>query len=145
MPVSEFSLDAEKFAKIVKGRLEEFTVEFVQDLNEHIVMATPVQFGNLRAHWWSALNSKPNATVGGTDKQGAATIARLNLSAVSIQPGDVYFMTNGAAYAMRIEYGFVGTDKLGRKYNQAPRAFVRRVLARAESIAAATAARVGAR
>jgi hypothetical protein len=145
MPVSEFSLNADKFAETVKGRLEEFTIEFVQDLNEQIVRSTPVKFGNLRAHWWSAVNAKPNASAGGADKQGAATIAKLNLSSAAIKPGDVYFMTNGAAYAMRIEFGFVGTDKLGRRYNQAPRAFVRKVLARADKIAAKTAARVGAR
>jgi len=31
-------------------------------------------------------------------------------------------------YARRLELGFVGTDKLGRKYNQAPRPYLRPAL-----------------
>jgi hypothetical protein len=31
----------------------------------------------------------------------------------------------GAVYAKRMEYGFVGTDSLGRTYDQAPRPFAR--------------------
>lgn len=31
-------------------------------------------------------------------------------------------------YALRLELGFAGTDKLGRKYNQAPRPYLSRVL-----------------
>jgi HK97 gp10 family phage protein len=31
-------------------------------------------------------------------------------------------------YARRLEYGFVGKDKLGRRYNQQPRAFLRPAL-----------------
>ena len=38
--------------------------------------------------------------------------------------GEVFMMRNNAVYAMRIEYGFVGTDSLGRHYNQQGRYFV---------------------
>jgi hypothetical protein len=31
-------------------------------------------------------------------------------------------------YAPRVEFGFVGTDSLGRKYNQAPKSFLRSAL-----------------
>lgn len=145
MAVGEFSLNVDKFVAETKGRLEEFCVEFVQDLNEQIVRNTPVDLGNLRAHWWSALNTRPPSPGGAADPSGASTIARLNLVGAALKPGDTYFMINGAAYAMRLEFGFVGKDSLGRNYNQAPRVFVRSVLGRAGSIAAATAKRVGAR
>ena len=145
-PPQQFALDVEKFTRQTKGRLEEFTVEFIQDLNEEIVLRTPVDTGFLRASWWSALNARPGAGAApGNDKAGALTVAKLNLTAASIRLGDTYFMTNGAAYAMRLEYGFVGKDSLGRSYNQSPRGFVRAVLGRAQSIAAKTAARVGRR
>lgn len=146
MPVAEFSLDIEKFVERTKGRLEEFTVEFIQDLNEQIVYATPVIDGNLRASWWSSLNTRPAAPASAKgDKSGAVTIARLNLTAATIRLGDVYYMTNGAAYAMRVEFGFTGKDSLGRYYDQKPQAFVRGVMGRAQSIAARAADRVGRR
>lgn len=39
--------------------------------------------------------------------------------------GRVYVDTKDVPYAMRIEYGFIGADSLGRVYNQAPRPFMR--------------------
>lgn len=34
--------------------------------------------------------------------------------------GDEAIVGNGSAYANRLEYGFVGVDRLGRHYNQPP-------------------------
>ena len=39
--------------------------------------------------------------------------------------GDTIVASYGMAYSLRLEYGFEGTDSLGRKYNQKPYAFVR--------------------
>jgi hypothetical protein len=39
--------------------------------------------------------------------------------------GDTIMASYGMAYSLRLEYGFEGTDSLGRKYNQPPYAFVR--------------------
>ncbi len=40
--------------------------------------------------------------------------------------GDVVVASYTTAYARRLEYGFVGTDSLGRTYNQQGRGWVRR-------------------
>lgn len=37
-------------------------------------------------------------------------------------------------YARRVELGFVGTDKIGRKYNQAPRPYLRPALHKNEAV-----------
>lgn len=109
-----------------KARSREFCVEFVQDLNEEVVRATPVDTGFLRASWWSSIGT-PIANAGG------GSIAQMNLVAAAIVPGDVYYAMNGAAYASFVEYG---TTKM------APRAFVRGTVARAANIADAAAQRV---
>jgi hypothetical protein len=36
----------------------------------------------------------------------------------------MFWMLNATVYAKRLEYGFVGTDSLGRYYNQPGRFFV---------------------
>ena len=51
-----------------------------------------------------------------------------------MKAGLVFWMTNNAAYARRIEYGFVGEDSLGREYNQKGRFFVRKNIKRAKQI-----------
>lgn len=47
-----------------------------------------------------------------------------------------------AAYAHRVNYGFVGTDSLGRSYNQSGRAFLESNVARFPSIVAKVVARL---
>ena len=75
----------------------------------------PVVTGNLRNSHVSGLNGSTALT--GADSY-VLTIAKAKL-------GDA--ITGGwtAAYAARIEYGFNGTDSLGRTYNQAPQFFLR--------------------
>lgn len=141
----DFEVAIGRFVEKANSRIQGFCIEFVQDINEEIIRATPVDTGFLRASWWGAIDSPEirAAVKGAEDKAGSGTVARLNLT-VATDPvaGHAYFLMNGAKYAMRVEYGFVGTDKLGRRYNQAPRAFVRGTLMRADQIAEATAIRI---
>jgi len=111
----------------LKGRVKEFCVEFIQDINEQVVEATPVKTGFLRNSWYAGLNSEP-AGPGGT-----GGVAALTVVAADLKLGDIYYAVNGASYAVFVEYG---TSKMR------PRAFVRGVIDRADAIAAAAAARV---
>lgn len=120
-----------------------FAVEFIQDMNEAVVMATPYLTGNLRGSWYAGLNGQPDARQGPADA-GGGVVARMNLVVGGLTLGDIYYAANGAAYGLRIEYGFEGADSLGRIFHQAPNPFVRGTLDRAPEIAAATAARIAA-
>lgn len=136
-----FALELEKFVRGSQSKLDAFCSLFVQNLNNEIVRATPVDLGWLRASWHASLDAPPSAgEAGAADASGAQTIARLNLVASQMRAGRTYYLRNGAVYAMRVEFGFVGTDSLGRYYAQAPRAFVRRTMERADAIARATVA-----
>jgi hypothetical protein len=115
----DFEMQLEQFGQRLTDNLERFSQQFCQDLANEIVSKTPVRTGFLRASW------KPN--VNGAD----ADPSTLNI-------GDVFEFTNTAVYARRVEYGFIGTDSLGRKYNQTGRAFVRGVLNQADQIASST-------
>ena len=130
----QFNLDIQKWVEKTKGRLDAFCSEFVQDINEEIVRATPVKTGFLRGSWWASIDA-PDVQAGTPDPAGTTVVARLNLVALDFKPGTVYFAMNGAAYAGFVEYG---TTKM------TPRAFVRGVVARAQDIAEAAAQRVAA-
>ncbi len=144
MITSTFNLDAALATlEAAKRKPLHFAVEFIQDLNEAVVMATPYLTGNLRGSWYASLNSQPAARSGPQDG-GQGAVGRLNLTVSGLVLGDIYYAANGAAYAMRIEYGFEGADRLGRVFHQAPRAFVRGTMDRAPEIAEATAARIAA-
>lgn len=130
----DFTVSIDAFVAKAKGKAQEFASEFVQDISEAVVNATPVKTGFLRASWYATINSPA----------GKGNVGNIGLVGADLKLGDVYYMNNGAAYAMRVEFGFVGTDSLGRKYNQPPRAFVRGTLDTAPTIAEATAQRVAA-
>jgi len=127
----DFKLDDAQFEKL-NGKVKEFAVEVIQDINEAVVQATPVKTGFLRGSWWAALNAEADGQ-GSQDPSGGTAIARMNLTLADLKIGDVYNAQNGANYAVFIEFG---TSKIR------PRAFVRGVLDRAQEFADAAAVRV---
>lgn len=56
--------------------------------------------------------------------------------------GDTIYLLNPAVYARRIEYGFVGTDKRGRSYNQQGRYFVAQTVAETPALAEGVVVRI---
>lgn len=125
MNAAEFKIQMSAFADKAKGRMQQFFTEFSQDLSAEVKQATPVKTGFLRNSW--------HVTINGED---AASVSELRI-------GDIFGYVNTAVYGPRVEFGFVGTDSLGRKYNQQPRAFVRDTVARSPVIADDTLARMG--
>lgn len=59
-----------------------------------------------------------------------------------IELGDIVMIVNPVVYARRIEYGFYGTDKLGRHYNQAGHFMLTQTMEEAPQIAQAATQRV---
>lgn len=117
-----------------KGLPLQFAVEFLQDMNEAVVYATPYVTGNLRGHWYAGIGSEPDAK-GGSPDAGGAAVARMNVALAALQLGDVYFAVNGASYGPFVEFGTSHME---------PRAFVRGAVDRAPEIAEAAAARIAA-
>lgn len=97
-------------------KLQRFAIEFLQDMNQHVVENTPVLTGNLRGHWYADLNGEPDAEAGTPDPSGGGAVARMNLALTDLKIGDVYYAVNGASYAGYVEYG---------TRHMWPRAFVR--------------------
>jgi hypothetical protein len=127
----DFKLDDAQFEKL-NGKITEFAVEVIQDINEAVVTETPFKTGFLRGSWYAGLNSAPDGA-GQPDPSGAAAIARMNLTLADLKIGDVYNATNGANYAVFVEFG---------TQHMRPRAFVRGVIDRAQQFADAAAVRV---
>lgn len=80
----------------------------------------PVDTGYLRNSLVSGLNGSTNLT--GAESYGMVL--------TRMRAGDIFESGWLAEYAMRIEFGFRGTDKLGRRYNQAPTYFLRHAAAK---------------
>ena len=86
----------------------------------------PLKDGFLRASFQVSLSTP---ILGFTEKKGKGPApqrdSEIELSLGGLGIGDDIYGVFSAAYAMRMEYGFVGQDALGRNYNQSGYGFVR--------------------
>ncbi len=115
------------------NNLRGFLVEFIQELNNAVVEATPVRTGFLRGSWFGAVGTPPEDEEGSA---GRTSVAEMNAAAVEMKPGETYYAVNTANYAAFVEYG---TRRM------APRAYTRNAIARAREIADMVATRIAAR
>lgn len=113
-----------------------------QDLSEEVIDGTPVDTGFLVGNWQPSLNAPTLALDEAGTGNGYAQ-SKMGLIVSQIKAGDVYYYVNNAAYARRIEHGFVGTDSLGRTYNQAGRHMVLAAIKRWPRIVDRAAAKIG--
>ena len=111
----------------VNGGLKALARQSVLDLAQNVVLDTPVDTGFLRGGWQPTIGGIPAPQGDGEhplDPGGGIAVANIGLKAAELEPGELFVMANFTVYALRLEYGFVGEDSLGRYYNQAGRYFV---------------------
>ncbi|MBX4872704.1 hypothetical protein HJA89_07285 [Rhizobium bangladeshense] len=98
----------------------------------------PVKTGNLRRSLMASTSTMP------TIKEGKETFTDTGVELViaGAELGGSIFLGFQAAYAARMNYGFVGTDALGRTYNQNGFGFVDAVAQRWPQIVAEAEATV---
>lgn len=94
------------------------------------LMSTPVQqggplpykTGNLRRSLWVSTRAMP--TVSGDNRALFEELQDYTAVIVSAPIGSTIYAGFRAPYALRLNYGFVGEDSLGRFYNQSGYGFV---------------------
>ena len=97
----------------------------------------PVKTGNLARS--VVVDNKPPRII-----EGPAT-GDYSLGIANIKPGDTIYIGWQAVYSRRMNYGFVGTDSLGRTYNQSGFGFAEAAAAKWPEIVGAEAAKLGGR
>lgn len=135
----EFKAALASWADKVGEQADALARQVCQETGFRVVYHTPLDTGFLRGSWQPSLGAIQTG-----DKAAASdSIADVALVCTGIKAGDVFYMTNNASYARRIEYGFVGQDSLGRHYNQPPRYFVRDTVAKYREIVTMSAQDLG--
>lgn len=138
-----FKLNLSKWRKKLDGKLDGLARQVSQAIAYRVVtlnMERALDTGFLAGSWQPSIG-EPKVRMSPTaDKSAGPVMADIALICAGMKAGDIFYMTNGAAYARRMEYGFVGPDSLGRVYNQAGRHFVRDGVAAAPEIVKQVAA-----
>ena len=104
------------------------------DALARVKQLTPVKTGYLRANWF-AVRGGDAIPVAGSPDQSNSVIAGLRL-------GDRVVLANPCVYALRIEFGYVGVDSLGRHYNQQGAGMMQQTYHEMPQIAARATARI---
>jgi hypothetical protein len=117
-----FIAQLQSFAQRFPEKMDAIARQTCQQVSENVITSTPVDTGFLRSSWQPSIG-KPQAGNGGEGMQGQAA-AKISFTVAQMKAGEVYYLTNNAIYAKRIEFGFVGKDALGRNFNQQGRFMV---------------------
>lgn len=144
-PGQNFTKAMDSWAHLAAAQLDALARQSIQELAERVVLATPVDTAFLRGSWQPSIGGYDMAAVGSPDAGGARVMSQTGIALSGLPLGETFYLVNNAVYAMRLEYGFVGEDSLGRYYNQAGRHFVGNAIVAWESIVAKTAAELGAK
>jgi len=125
----QFEAQVDQWVRDVPGKLEAFARQVCYETAFRVVQATPVVVGFLRGSWQPSIGAPQAVPTASADASGAKAMASVGLVIANLKLGDTFHMFNNAAYALRVEFGFVGDDSLGRTYNQQGRFYVTGTLA----------------
>lgn len=110
-----FSAQVSDWVRETKRTTTRVHRQAVQDFTEAVVGDTPVNVGHARRSWLGTTDAMPPIRPDLKEfNNGPAT----ELTIAMLSPGDTYWLGAQAAYVPRLNYGFTGTDSLGRTYNQ---------------------------
>jgi hypothetical protein len=116
----QFAVDVRQWVEKAKGNTNGAFQATALLALARVKELTPVDTGFLRASWTIA-NGSNVAGVAGADQSALEVVA-------SLQLGDRIMLVNPAPYAMRVNFGFVGEDSLGRHYDQKGRHMVEQTI-----------------
>lgn len=113
---------AQQAIKKAKAAPQIIVDEMANTMTQYVTVGglTPVDTGNLSRS--VTISFQPI----NRDPEGYHAPQRQNFDAAArrMKPDSTAYISYRAAYAHRVNYGFVGTDSLGRSYNQSGRAFL---------------------
>jgi len=123
-----FAAEVEAWVRETKERIEAVFHIAAEDLAEEIIAKSPVDTGFLRHSFQASGSQMPVIRADAKPAEGAkyaVDSGPINLVISNVPLGKTIYLGFVAAYALRLEYGFVGQDSLGRNYNQSGVGMVR--------------------
>lgn len=130
-----FLQSVNKFVKETEERSLDAFQEGSKDFYDLLVSESPRDTGHLRGAWVATVNGAPVAAFPtNIDVAEGSGRAESYVNIDNAKLGDRITYSNRATYFRRVNNGFVGTDSLGRFYNQIGQYFVERAGAQYRSV-----------
>lgn len=128
MAQKTFSAEVDAWVLETKERIQAVFHMAAEDVAEEIVAKAPIKTGFLRHSFQASGSQMPVIRADARPAEGvkySVDAGPINLVITNVPLGGTVYLGFVAAYAQRIEYGFVGEDSLGRTFNQAGKGMVR--------------------
>jgi hypothetical protein len=128
MAQKTFSAEVDAWVRETKERIEAVFHMAAEDVAEEIVANTQIDTGFARHSFQASGTQMPVMRADAKPVDGvkyAVDTGPINLVISNVPLGETVYLGFVAAYARRLESGFVGQDSLGRTYNQSGRGMVR--------------------
>ncbi len=123
---ARFANQVDEWVQMTEKRVNAVFRLSTQKVISYMQQNAPYRDGFLRASLVVLVNQEPPApNKSQEDALGPYTEAYMQLQIANAVAGDRITASYTMEYARRLEFGFVGTDSLGRHYNQPPRAWTR--------------------
>ena len=101
-----FALDISRFVQKAQGNLDLVVRKVALDLFSRIILKSPVRTGRFRGNWQVAIGSIPSGVIDLTDKDGTATISKVQAEVLNLKAGDIISLINNVPYSVRLEFGY---------------------------------------
>lgn len=108
--MGQWSIPLDRIAKQTGIRIETVARKVTFDLYRNVVLKSPVDTGRFRANWNVSFGVPSYTTTGSTDAGRGLQEAG---KALSLPVGGVVFLSNGLAYARRLEMGYSRQAPIG--------------------------------
>lgn len=105
MANNTFALNISRFVVKAKGNVELVIRKVSLDLFTRVVLKSPVDTGRFRGNWQVAIGAIPDGTLELFDKDGTATLSRVQADVLKLKAGDVITLANNLPYSIALEYG----------------------------------------
>ncbi|WP_188052255.1 HK97 gp10 family phage protein [Aureimonas fodinaquatilis] len=76
------------------------------DVFSAVILMSPVDTGRFRGNWQVAIGNIPSGTIQIDDKDGTASIGRVQAATLGLEAGQIIYLVNNLPYAQRLEYGY---------------------------------------
>lgn len=97
--------------------MDEIAALSITAFGDRLIVLSPEKTGRFKSNWYYGSGSPSSAT---NEQTSIRTLNNLGAMPADAA-GRLHYVSNAMPQAMRLEYGFVGPDSLGRVYNQPPR------------------------
>jgi hypothetical protein len=101
----DFAIDLRKFGDVTWEKATIIFRKITLELDQRVVLSTPVDIGRARGNWFPSLNAPSTSTEATADPTGAATLAAIEATVDAAELGDITWLTNNLPYILKLENG----------------------------------------